>query len=203
MSHCSSHYRNLAVTQRMTPVPGDYTKQVSYWVSLFLAQFLASLLEAGTGTVLWFSGLGTAFVSLFGSCITLLRFYLFIFLQRSSLISHVPITIPTTVMNPVAMSWAPNHVPRAPLVLFCTLCPSSGQPFKTRLCYLHFADETTGADEITVTFLRLLIHSVAIWGFSLSHVLCSKVLSSVYPSFRCWTRTAGNRLNFQASECTR
>ena len=77
------------------------------------------------------------------------------------------ITIPTTVLNPVATSWAPNHVPRTPLVLFCTLYPSSGQPFKTRLCYLHFADKTTGADETTVTFLRLLIHSVTIWGFSL------------------------------------
>lgn len=77
------------------------------------------------------------------------------------------ITIPTTVMNHAAMSWVPNHVPRTPLVRFCTLCPSSGQPFKTKLYYLHFADETTGADETAVTFLRLLIHSVTIWGFNL------------------------------------
>ena len=70
-------------------------------------------------------------------------------------------------MNHAAMSWVPNHVPRTPLVRFCTLCPSSGQPFKTKLYYLHFADEATGADETAVTFLRLLIHSVTIWGFNL------------------------------------
>jgi len=70
-------------------------------------------------------------------------------------------------MNRAAMSWVPNHVPCTPLARFCTLCPSSGQPFKARLYYLHFADETAGADETAVTFLRLLIHSVTIWGFNL------------------------------------
>lgn len=114
------------------------------------------------------------------------------------------ITIPTTVMNNAAMSWAPNHVPRTPLALFCTLCPSSGQPFKTRLYYLHFADETTAADETTVTFLRLLIHSVTIWGFNLGLTYSiARILSSVYPSSRYWTCRAGNRHNFQASECIR
>lgn len=52
VSHCSSHYRNLAVTIK-DDSSAWWPHQASLLsVSLFLAQFWASLLEAGTGTVL-------------------------------------------------------------------------------------------------------------------------------------------------------
>lgn len=186
----------------MAQVPGDHTKQVSH-VSLFLAQFWASLLEAGTGTVLVLRP-GHSFVSLFGSWEPLLWFYLFIFLRRSSLRSHMPDNNTNNSDEPCCHALGTQPCSTCPLVLFCTLCPSSGQPFKTRLYYLHFADETTAVGETTVTFLRLLIHSVTIWGFNLGLTYSvARILSGVYPSSRYWTCRAGNRHNFQASECTR
>lgn len=52
VSHCSSHYRNLAVTIKDDSGAWWPHQANLLSVSLFLAQFWASQLEAGTGTVL-------------------------------------------------------------------------------------------------------------------------------------------------------
>lgn len=167
VSHCSSHYRNLAVT-----IKDDSSAWWPHQASLLsVSLFLAPVLGISVGSRNWNSAeVSQAWAQLL--CLSLaldnlcFRFYLFIFLQRSSLISHVPDYNTNNSDESCCHVLGTQPCARAPLVLFCTLCPSWGHLLK-QIVLSSFCWWDNWCWWITVTFLRLLIHSVAIWVFSL------------------------------------